>query len=89
MATAAATRTSEPLALRRPFEPSPFNVFEIDFIVPLNIASIIPMATSDFVISPTSSSARAFIDAERMPIAIAMATIDDTLMPSAKEDKVS
>ena len=31
----------------------------------------------------------AFIDAERIPIATAIATIDDTLIPSAKEDKVS
>ena len=75
--------------LTSPLDPSPFNVFEIDFIVSLNIPSIIPMATSDFVISPTSSSAMAFIDAERMPIAKAIATIDDTLIPSAKEDKVS
>ena len=89
MPTATAISTRDPPALTRPFEPGPLKVFEIDFIVPVSIPSIAPIATSDFVISPTSRSAIVFMDAARMPTAIATATIDETLIPSEKEDNVS
>ena len=89
IATAAATSTRDAPAFSNPADPRPLKVFVIEPMVMLSIPSIAPIASRDFVICPTSRSEMAFIDAERIPTATAIATIDDTLMPSWNVDKVS
>ena len=89
IATAAATRTSDTPAFTNPVDPSPLKVLEIEPMVMLSIPSIAPIAAKDFTIWPTSSLEIDRIAAERIPTAIAIPTIDETLIPSWNETKVS
>ena len=86
---AAATRIRAKAAFMSPFESNLYNDSVTERRVMLSMVNIAVIAPSDLAISPASSLDKVAIDADKIPTAIAIETMDETLIPVVNDSNES
>ena len=86
---AAATRIRAKAAFMSPFESNLYNDSVTERRVMLSMVNIAAIAPSDLAISPASSLDKVAIDADKIPTATAIETMDETLIPVVNDSNES